>query len=55
MQHMRLEHFRLPKRHSLILNRAVECGLYSSKSDAVRAGIEKIGLEIELAAQGATA
>lgn len=45
---MKLEHYRLPERHISILEKAVESGKYSSKSDAVRAGIEKIGLELEL-------
>jgi len=44
---MRLKQFRLPKRHIAILAKAVESKEYSTESDAVRAGIEKIGLELE--------
>jgi Arc/MetJ-type ribon-helix-helix transcriptional regulator len=56
MEPMKLEQFRLPKRHLAILKRAVESGEYSSKSDAARAGIEKVGLELdEKYPQGATA
>lgn len=47
MESMRLKQFRLPKRHLAILAKAVECGEYSTESDAARAGIEKIGLELE--------
>lgn len=56
MESMRPKQFRLPKRHLAILARAVECGEYSSESDAARAGIEKIGIELEKKyAHGATA
>ncbi|PWR74844.1 hypothetical protein DLD82_08070 [Methanospirillum stamsii] len=53
MERMKQEQFRLPKRHIAILDSAVQSGEYSTKSDVVRAGIEKIGLE--LSQKGVTA
>ena len=45
---MKLKQFRLPRRHLAILAKAVASGEYSTESDAVRASIENLGLELEL-------
>lgn len=44
---MKLEQFRLPRRHIAILEKAVSTGEYSTKSDAVRASIENLGRDLE--------